>query len=95
MRHLLQQKFVLTHPYCTYLYTLYIAMRAVDDVRQSKCNLIFTYIGDKKNYIIPPVWFHLNIYTFYHAKNDNKIVFDTAERIKLHNSNRCKQCDQK
>lgn len=26
----------------------YIVMRAVDDVRQSKCNLIFTLIGDNK-----------------------------------------------
>lgn len=28
-----------------------IAMRAVDDVRQSKCNLIFTLIGDKDIHI--------------------------------------------
>lgn len=40
---------------------IHIAMRAVDDVRQSKCNLIFTLIGDKELHT-PPVWFHLNIY---------------------------------
>lgn len=25
---------------------------------------------------------------------DHKVVFDTAERIKLHNANECKQCEK-
>lgn len=73
IRHLFQQKHFYNptnptyqlHSYTTLYYNYsHVAMRAVDDVRQSKCNLIFTLIGDKKLHTARMLLFKY-LFTFY------------------------------